>query len=387
MPFASALLLLHDAMNLARKTESRIPFPFELQPRVILWLTVIGLVNSGWSAQPMQVTALPDTGQTTRFTQTFGEDADFSSRGPAYVDNRDGTVTDSITGLIWQQTDGGEMTWERAKVYAEQLQLGGHQDWRLPTSLELFSLMDHSRNGPAMNVTYFPRSEARYWWTDSPRADDESKVWVVNTGGGIGAHAKRETISAGGDRPIHVRCVRGTSRFGDGPSLRDNGDGTVTDERTGLYWQKLGPDSELTWEESLKYCDTLKLAGQEGWRLPNIKELRSLSDDRLVRPSIDKSIFTHAQPDYYWSSTTQSNRPERAWFVDLTTGLVTYADKPERHWVIAVRGGDVQTASRDKPPPDPKLLVGSSDKGGKGKSDKGKNGKAKGKGDPKGKKV
>lgn len=319
---------------------------------------------------------LPDTGQTIHFTQTFGEDSDFVGHQPKFVDNGNGTVTDQVTGLIWQKTDGGEMTWERAQSFASELKLGGHDDWRLPNSIELFSIMNHGKHGPAMDTDFFTRSEARYWWTDSPRADDPSKVWVVNTGGGIGAHAKKETISAGGERPIHVRCVRGQCPFGPGPRLLDNADGTVTDQRTGLVWQKLGSEKEMSWNEALDFCDKLKLAGHSDWRLPNIKELRSLSNDQLVQPSLDKALFPQAQAEVYWSSTTQSNRPERAWFVDFETGLVSYSDKTEPSMVLAVRGGQATPTARDKPAPDPRLL----EQGNSTKNPAGSKGKGKGKG-------
>jgi hypothetical protein len=59
---------------------------------------------------------LPDTGQTVRHTRTFGEDSDFAGAGPRLRDNGDGTVTDEITGLMWQRSDGGEMTLEAARV-------------------------------------------------------------------------------------------------------------------------------------------------------------------------------------------------------------------------------------------------------------------------------
>lgn len=280
-------------------------------------------------------------------------------------------MTDLVTGLMWQKTDGGEMTHEKAREHAQSLTLAGYDDWRLPGSMELFSLMNHAMHGPAMDTTIFTATEARYWWTDSPRADDSSKIWLVNTGGGIGAHAKTETVSAGGERPVHVRCVRGTSKLGAGPSLTDHGNGTLTDSRTGLTWQKIGPAEGMTWEEALKHCDSLWLAGQNGWRLPNIKELRSLSDDRLTQPSLDRKLFPHADSTAYWSSTTQSNRAERAWYVDFTTGLVTYADKTERLLVLAVRGGIADPASCPKPAPDPRTMTSSGEaKGKKGKPKK-----------------
>lgn len=312
---------------------------------------------------------LADTGITLRYTKTFGEDADYAGHAPSFKDNGDGTVTDTLTGLLWQKADGGEMTWEKAKDYAKALRLAGRQDWRLPTSMELFALTNQGMHGPAMDTSAFTRSEARYWWTNSPRADDPSKVWLVNSGGGIGAHAKTETVSAGGERPVHVRCVAGTSVTGTGPSLVDNGDGTVTDRRTGLTWQKIGPAKPLTWEEALRVCATLKPSARGAWRLPNIKELRSLSDDVKIRPSLDRKFFPEAKVANYWSSTTQSNRPGRAWLVEFETGLVTYADKTESQYVLAVCGGQAVAGPREKPEPDPKVLADSG-KPGKDKSKK-----------------
>lgn len=335
----------------------------------VAWLLLCAGVSL---AEPAKPARLPDTGQTNHFTQTFGEDSDFSGSGPAYVDNGNGTITDQVTGLMWQKTDGGEMTWEKAREYARNLRLGGHQDWRLPASMDLFSILNHDRHGPAMDTRFFTRTEAQYWWTDSPLAGDDSKVWLVNAGGGIGAHSQRETTSAGGNRAVHVRCVRGDSPFGRGPILRDNGDGTVTDEKTGLMWQKTTPDQAMTWEQALTYCGELKLAGQSDWRLPNIKELRSVSDDGKVEPSLDKAFFPKAQAASYWSSTTHFNRPQQAWFLDFKTGLVSHADKPQQFLQLAVRGGVAVPASKTKTDPDPRLFEkpqrGRGPDGGKGKA-------------------
>ncbi|MCB1121089.1 MAG: DUF1566 domain-containing protein [Verrucomicrobiae bacterium] len=300
---------------------------------------------------------LPDTGQTAHYTQTFGEDSDYVADSPSLVDNGDGTVTDTVTGLIWQQVDGGEMTWEQSREYASELSLAGKKDWRLPNSLELFSILNHGAKRPALDTKYFPNSEAEYWWTNSPRADGDSRVWVVNAGGGIGAHPRRETISAGGQKRFHVRCVREASPFGTGPELLDNKNGAVADQATGLVWQKTGPAEAMSWEEALTYCDNLDLTGEKDWRLPNIKELRSLSDDRKMGPSIDKEVFPDAQAKFYWSSTSLGNHPVRAWYVDFQTGLVTYADKPEKLFVRAVRGGGAVPLSKIKEPPDPKLFT------------------------------
>mgnify|MGYP003351957826 CR=1 FL=1 len=94
-------------------------------------------------AQPVPKTMkhLPDSGQNTIYSSTYGEDACYSIFPPAYVNNNNGTVTDSVTGLMWQQTDGGEMTFEAAKNYADTLTLGGYTDWRLSSIHEGYSIM------------------------------------------------------------------------------------------------------------------------------------------------------------------------------------------------------------------------------------------------------
>lgn len=324
----------------------------------------IALAMPNGSVTNLHASRLPDTGQTQKYTNTFGEDADYSINPPSFTDNGDGTVTDNVTELVWQQVDGGEMTWENALAYAKKLNLAGHADWRLPTSQELFSIVDHSALNPALDTRVFPPSGAEYWWSSTPRADDPSRVWVVNAGGGIGAHQKRESRSAGGNRAIHVRCVRSSvSNLPQDLKNRfvDHGDGTVTDTVTGLDWQQAEVESAMTWEEALAYAEGLLLAGQTDWRLPSIKELRSLSDDGFVRPSIDRHCFPGMRSSPYWSSTSQVNRPTRAWYVDFDSGLVTYAEKSVGQCVRCVRGGAIEplaagpparSAPPASPPPD-----------------------------------
>lgn len=63
-----------------------------------------------------------------------------------FVDNGDGTITDKATNLIWQKSDSGKgLNWQQALDYAENLELAGHSDWRLPNAKELQSIVDYSR--------------------------------------------------------------------------------------------------------------------------------------------------------------------------------------------------------------------------------------------------
>jgi formylglycine-generating enzyme required for sulfatase activity len=73
--------------------------------------------------------------------------------------------------------------------------------------------------------------------------------------------------------------------------------------------------------------------------LPNIKELQSLNDERLAKPSFDKQFFTTITGANYWSSTTLIQQPARAWDLNTEYGVVSYHDKSARQRVLCVRGG------------------------------------------------
>jgi len=298
------------------------------------------LYFTGLNAQKLLPFKLPDTGQTGKYTSTYGEDSDFLINPPSFTDNGDGTITDNITGLIWQKTDGGEMTFENAKAYCKNLTLGGFNDWRLPTSHELFSINNYDNLNPALNTTYFTKTTAEYWWSSDLRADDSTIVWVVNAGGGIGPHPKSETVSAGGTRLFDVRAVRdpylttfSVSHF------TDNGDGTIKDNYTGLTWQKIQTSDSITWEEALAYTKTLSLAGKTDWRLPNVKELQSLNNEKLILPSFDTNNFPNIRSGNYWSSTTMYLTSSLAWDLNVDYGIVSYDDKTAKENVLLVRGG------------------------------------------------
>jgi hypothetical protein len=306
--------------------------------RLILFVSLLGLGSV--SAQfKKSIKKLPDTGQTTGFTPTFGEDNDFTI-SPPFFQNVNAQITlDTITDLMWQRTDGGEMTWENALLYADTATLGGYTDWRLPTALESFSILNHQFVNPSIDVTIFTNTGAEYWWTSEKQWNDSTKIWVTNAGGGIGNHRKNETISDGGNKKFHVRLVRAMyappimlHRF----EVLTNR--IVSDSLTGLFWQKTAYFDSLTWEQALLFADSCTLGGFTDWRLPNIKELQSISDPSISNPSFNSNYFTNAGSQKYWSSTSLPNFPMKAWILDNQFGLTTYDVKSNRHRVILVRG-------------------------------------------------
>ncbi len=110
-----------------------------------------------------------------------------------FIDNNDGTVTDFSTGLMWQQSDDGiGRNWQEALDYAENLSQSGHDDWRLPNTHELQSLLDYTRslqetNSPAINSIFNctqitdegGSTNYGFYWTGTTHANANA----TNTGG------------------------------------------------------------------------------------------------------------------------------------------------------------------------------------------------------------
>lgn len=281
---------------------------------------------------------LPDTGQKNSYTNTFGEDNDYSINIPYYIDNKNGTITDTITGLMWQQTDGGEMTIENARIYCDTLTLGGFTNWRLPNAHEAFSILNLQNNNPALDILYFTKTTAQYWWTSDKQVNDATKIWCTNVGGGIGNHQKTETISAGGTKYFNVRAVRDVTTPTVIPNhFTDNGNETITDHLTNLVWQKIPNTNAVSWENALLYANNLILENDSDWRMPNIKELQSLNDEGFVSPSVNTNIFSNIGVKKYWSSTSQQNQSANAWYWNTQFGITTYDPKINSNYIICVR--------------------------------------------------
>ena len=291
---------------------------------------------------------LPDSGQTKSFTNTFGEDNDYTANMPFYIDHGNGTITDTITGLMWQKIDFGELSYENAIKYCDTLTLGGYTDWRLPTPMESFSILNLQLTNPAINTTFFPKSLAEYWWTNSLQFNDISKVWVTNSGGGIGNHLKSETISAGGTKNFFVRAVRDevTPKILPNRFIVNN-NGTVTDLATQLEWQQTTDNQTKTWEDALAYAENLTLDAKNDWRLPSIRELESISDEKFGSPSVNSSIFNILSTQRkFWSSTTLIAKDAlKAWFWDTQFGITTYDLKTTSNYVLCVRNSEIDQLS------------------------------------------
>ncbi|SEH07322.1 Lcl C-terminal domain-containing protein [Candidatus Venteria ishoeyi] len=314
--------------------------------------------------------SLPDTGQTYCYDANgsattcpvsgaafYGQDAQYQGNTLNYTNNGDGTVSDNISGLMWQQTtdingDGvinssDKLSLGNAQSYCESLNQGGHSDWWLPDIKQMYSLIDFdgqdvsSYSGtdtsgliPFIDTQYFTFGygdttaderiiDAQYASSTqyvSTTMNGDTTMFGVNfadgriKGYGIALH--------GQDKTFYVQCVRGNSAYGQN-SFTDNGDATISDKASGLMWAQNDNGSGLSWEDALAWVTQQNAAaylGYSDWRLPNIKELQSLVDytrspdttgSAAIDPLFNASAISNeaGQSDYayYWSSTTHIN--------------------------------------------------------------------------------
>ena len=122
----------------------------------------------------------------------------------------------------------------------------------------------------------------------------------------------------------------------------DHGNGTITDDRTGLMWEQHPTEQRYTWEDATRIrindLNAARLGGHDDWRLPTIQELVSLVDYARCRPAVDPVFVTVA--DFYWSATTYATGPGYAWVVDFNGGNVGVGlGKGVGSYVRAVRAG------------------------------------------------
>ncbi len=276
----------------------------------------------------------------------YGQDAQHDKDQPSYRDNGDGTVSDLNTGLMWQKDPGEKKTYSKAVAGADSFSLAGYDDWRLPSIKELYSLIMFSGIDPPAESTdtagFTPFLDTRYFdfsygdpaagdriidsqWISSTRytgttmGGNETAFGVNFADGRIKGYPTGPMPGQSEEKGFYVIYVRGNTEYGEN-SFKDNNDGTVTDESSGLIWSKGDSGKGLDWEEALAWVQQRNAEdylGHSDWRLPDVKELQSIVDysrspDATSSSAVDPvfictQITNEAgQADWpcYWSSTT-----------------------------------------------------------------------------------
>ena len=112
---------------------------------------------------------------------------------------------DDKTGLVWQDNQDVatiEKSQPEAKEYCQNLKLDGFEDWRLPTLAEAYTIVDLTRDRPALKKGFEVRLDERFWTDTLFVKNPEKEAWRLSMSYGEAEPYKRA-------RAYRVRCVRG----------------------------------------------------------------------------------------------------------------------------------------------------------------------------------
>ena len=273
---------------------------------------------------------------------------------PAVYDtSQPGAAVDTVTGLMWSRAASPideELSLDGAVTYCAELELAGYCDWRLPTRIELVSLVDFTRAAPAIDqevFSDFAAPEQRVGWGFFTSSSNEASEWRVLFLQGTSVSIQRGDAVVG----ARARCVREhidhappESRYvveGNAP------EDIVTDRGTGLTWQRRPGTETYGFSEAQAYCSALTLEGT-GWRLPSMKELQTIVDESRSDPALDPEIFPGFPesdlPDVYFrTSSLSAECSDCAWLMRpdgsvFETGVDVALEA--RHYARCVRSPD-----------------------------------------------
>ncbi len=318
---------------------------------ILLVIFVFGILTSALAASKSYT--IVSTGQSKCYDDRgviitpkpgdpfYGQDAQHSGMAFNYRDNGDGTISDVTTGLMWVKDRGQKMSWNDAVAGATRCRIGKYNDWRMPTIKELYSLIYFNggcgitvdNSTPYIYTKYFDFKygdvsrgvriiDCQDWSSTqyiSKTMNGTPTVFGVNFADGrIKGYPK--VYPNGTDACLYIRYVRGNAGYGKN-AFCDNGDGTITDNATGLMWQKNDSGKGMNWMTALEWVqkkNAEKLSGYSDWRLPDAKELQSIvdytrapaiTDSAAISPVFQVTKLDDGEYPFFWSSTTHLDGP------------------------------------------------------------------------------
>lgn len=182
-----------------------------------------GASNSGGAGAPAPDASAPqvDAGATGisadhSFANWLVADTVPGAKATPSLKAEGSSVRDTVTGLLWQRGStrsypgckGEEMkpqnscTWAEAHKYCESLTVDG-TGWRLPTKIELESIVDLTRSAPALNTSLFnpPATNALVWSASSDALDADNSAWVLDLSDGACRPLRKTAF-------VDVLCVK-----------------------------------------------------------------------------------------------------------------------------------------------------------------------------------
>lgn len=292
---------------------------------------------------------------------------------PRFVDNKDGTLTDRLTGLMWQQKPSPEaVNWEKAVKNCAALKLAGHTDWRLPNARELTSLVHPGIKDQTAWLTEsgFAGIRQEWYWTATPNNTWDGTAYILMLSYNyniLSTTFRNQKSDIFSHLALAVRSTEASQAFmpatGQQKSLapRDDGavkaglawtakrfvanqDGTISDTLTGLMWEQTPATTQMGWTEAAGLCRKLRTGGYQDWRLPHIQELESLVNyDQESAAYLNGCGFSGLVNGYdwasaYWSADETHVQPGTFWTMNFRNGTRYYNDRNKKEMqVLAVR--------------------------------------------------
>ncbi len=211
----------------------------------------------------------------------------------------------------------------------------GLNHWRLPDRDELFSLISHARINPAIvEPDQFCNIFNGYYWTATPCDQYPRQAWTIHLGGGRvvkGMIHGSYMVWPVHDSPDKLQV---SAKISDPAGTRfQASQDTVSDNATGLTWLRHADimGKAVRWTDALSHIlqmNTEKWLGFQDWRLPNIRELESLTDMSLHSPAIAGWDWFRSIRPFYWSGTTSVYEPSYAWTLYSEDGNIGVGFKP-----------------------------------------------------------
>ena len=231
-------------------------------------------------------------------------------------------VVDNLTHLVWQKAIGRTtLTFAEAQQSCADLELGGRTDWRLPSRIELISLVDFSgtRVGNVDDVA-FPDAPAAAIWSCSTGPASPPFAWIVDFLHGSAGVVEKTARNL-------VRCVAGATTSTPAPTrYQSAAPNAVRDLETGLVWTITPAPGLVTWGQAYEFCRALG----EGWRLPSLTELQTLIDETQAGAAVDRTTFDNPD-DFYWTSSFFDHTDSMPWFVSIGEGNSWWTSSSDLH--------------------------------------------------------
>jgi hypothetical protein len=265
------------------------------------------------------------------------QDGTWAVGGSEAAGTRWSCVRDNVTGLVWEMkteanagihATNAKVKWADRNVLADATNteaLCGIQTWRVPTVVELATIVNANRLNPALDTNRFPNGAGSHW-ASVPVAGDAANGWVVNFFAGIPILKAKSASMA-------QRLVSGEYQANDTSDDRYTViDGTVTDGVTGLMWKQcpeglegndcsVGAAGLLIWGGSMKRARDSEFAGYTDWRLPNMKELLSIVAFDQSSPALNTTVFPGSTSSFWSSTPKYVATGNQSYVVDFTKGI------------------------------------------------------------------